>query len=186
MGFSVHTKTVLWDAGRAQVVRQTDPDDRSGNAETWFAKFHCCSWYGQISTLCTLRHACTHDFWLCSQPPCSSNWQRHIVLSTTFQAPLILSFHPRKNYGAGLFTEWCSCRPFYRMVQLFLHWMPFLSSNKVSERRRHLKALITTRENQTGFSLSWLTTKRWGLQQTGCLMPVPTISNVTCIYQFNG
>jgi len=68
----------------------------------------------------------------------------------------------------------------------FLHWMPFLSSNSVRATKA-LIALLTTRENQR---LSSAFLDRWRrdvvLQQTGCLMPVPTISNVICIYQFNG
>ena len=32
------------------MIRQTVPDDRSGNAETSFPEFRCCSRHGQIST----------------------------------------------------------------------------------------------------------------------------------------
>jgi len=33
----------------------TVPDDRSGNAETLFAKFRCCSRHGQMSTFCRVE-----------------------------------------------------------------------------------------------------------------------------------
>jgi len=32
------------------MIRKTVLDDRSGNAETSLAEFHCCSQHGQIST----------------------------------------------------------------------------------------------------------------------------------------
>jgi len=32
------------------MARKTVPDERSGNAETSFAEFRCCSRHGQIST----------------------------------------------------------------------------------------------------------------------------------------
>jgi len=50
-GFQFTPKPSFGDRGQAQMVRKTVPDDRSGNAETSFAKFICCSRHGQISNM---------------------------------------------------------------------------------------------------------------------------------------
>jgi len=41
--FQSTPKLSFGDGGRAQMARETVPDDRSGNAETSFAEFRCCS-----------------------------------------------------------------------------------------------------------------------------------------------
>jgi len=50
VGFQSMPKLSFEDRRRAQMVCKTVPDDRSGNAETSFAEFRCCTPHGQIST----------------------------------------------------------------------------------------------------------------------------------------
>jgi len=52
VGFQSRPKLFFGDGERAQMFRKTVPDDRSGNAETSFVEFRCCSQHDQISTFC--------------------------------------------------------------------------------------------------------------------------------------
>jgi len=63
MGFQSTPKMSFGDGGQTQMFRKTVLGDRSGNAETLFAEFYCCSWHGQISTLCRTETVSARQIW---------------------------------------------------------------------------------------------------------------------------